>query len=119
MTRTAIIAASLASIALTTPAMALHAQRAVSYEEELARREQGVIMTHPIAGRDNNLWHDYQTDVAEARQELRKDLDDVSDSEDRRDAWEEYRSELADARYDYVKEMKEKGYRVGQVRLEP
>ncbi|AUW57653.1 hypothetical protein C1T17_05585 [Sphingobium sp. SCG-1] len=117
MTRTAIIAAALASIALTAPAA--HAQRAVSYEEELARREQGVILTHPLAGRDNNLWHDYQTDVAEARQELRKDLDDVSDSEDRRDAWEEYRSELADARYDYVKEMKEKGYRVGQVRLEP
>ena len=119
MIRTIILAASLASIATVAPARAMHNQRVVSYEEQLAAREQGVIMTRPIAGRDNNLWHDYQTDVAEARQELRKDLDDVTDSEDRRDAWEEYRSELVDARRDYVKEMREKGYRVGQVRLEP
>ncbi|MDX3909080.1 MAG: hypothetical protein QHC67_04600 [Sphingobium sp.] len=116
MIRTAFI---LAAVAMTAPAVAAHAQRPVSYEEERARQENNLIMTHPIAGRQNNLWHDYETDVAEARQELRKDLADVTDSEDRRDAWEEYRSELVDARYDYVKEMKEKGYRVGRARIAP
>ena len=40
-----------------------------------------------------------------------------SDAEDNRDAWDEYRAELADARGDYAKEMTEKGYPVGQVRV--
>lgn len=109
----------MALVAATTPAMAAHNQRAVSYEEELAAQEDDLVLDRPIAGISNNLWFDYQTDVAEARHELKKDLDDVTDSEDRRDAWDEYRTELADARADYAKEMKEKGYRTGQVRIEP
>ena len=68
-------------------------------------------------GVENDYWFNYQTDLAEARKELTKDLRGSSDAEDNRDAWEEYRAELADARGDYAKEMAEKGYPVGQVRV--
>ncbi len=54
--------------------------------------------------------------MAEALHELKKDL---AEREDRRDAWGEYRTELADARADYAREMREKGHRTGQVRIEP
>ncbi|HEX7875410.1 MAG TPA: hypothetical protein VF489_02380 [Sphingobium sp.] len=89
----------------------------VSYEEELARAEGDVTLNMPIAGVENNAWFNYQTDLAEARKELKKDLRAATDTEDERDAWDEYRTELADARHDYVKEMKEKGYPTGQVRV--
>lgn len=107
---------SLAAAVLFTPAAAL-AQGPVSYEEQLAKVESQLVFQAPIAGIENNYWFDYQTDLAEARSELTKDLRGSSDAEDNRDAWEEYRAELADARGDYAKEMAEKGYRAGQVRV--
>lgn len=89
----------------------------VSYEEQLARAEGELTLNIPIAGVENNAWFDYQTDIEEARTELKKDLRGSTDAEDERDAWDEYRTELADARHDYVKEMREKGYPTGQVRV--
>jgi hypothetical protein len=106
----------LAPLALAFPATAM-AQGPVSYEEQLAKVEDQLVYHAPIAGIQNNYWFDYQTDLAEARHELTKDLRGSSDAEDNRDAWEEYRAELADARGDYAKEMAEKGYRTGQVRV--
>lgn len=121
MTKITLLAAP-AALALMLPATAFAqsgSRLPASYEEQLAVQEASMILASPIAGIDNNLWHDYQTDISEARQELRKDLDDVSDAEDRRDAFEEYRRELSDARMDYAKEMKEKGYRLREVRVHP
>lgn len=89
----------------------------VSYEEQLASVEDQLVYEAPIAGVENNYWFNYQTDLAEAHKELTKDLRHSSDAEDNRDAWEEYRTELADARGDYAKEMAEKGYPVGEVRV--
>lgn len=63
----------------------------------------------------NSYWLDYKTDVSEAERELRSDLRDAGDEEDRRDAWEEYRQELADAKQDFRREMRERGYSVGRV----
>ncbi|MEE9433007.1 MAG: hypothetical protein V3V15_02055 [Sphingorhabdus sp.] len=68
------------------------------------------IMKRPIAGVRNNYWYDYQSDVLEAENELRKDLRRAKTGQDRREAWEEYNRELIDARKDYRKEMIEKGY---------
>ena len=89
----------------------------ISYEEHLAAVEVELAYQEPIAAVENKYWFDYQTDLAEAKTELIKDLDQSSDAEDNRDAWEEYRAELADARGDYAKEMAEKGYPIGQVRV--
>lgn len=67
----------------------------------------------PSPNNDSNKWWvDYQTDISEARRELRSDLRRATDAEDRFDAREEYRREIADAKYDYEKEMIERGYRV-------
>lgn len=99
------------------PAAVMAQEGPVSYEEQLAQVETQLVYQAPIAGVENNYWFDYQTDLAEARQELTKDLRGSSDAEDNRDAWEEYRAELADARGDYAKEMAEKGYPVGEVRV--
>ncbi|MCP1468340.1 hypothetical protein J3E64_000007 [Sphingobium sp. OAS761] len=88
-----------------------------SYEEQLAHVEDQLVYQAPIAGVENDYWFNYQTDLAEARKELTKDLRRSTDAEDNRDAWEEYRSELADARGDYAKEMAEKGYPIGEVRV--
>ncbi|EAQ27747.1 hypothetical protein NAP1_09142 [Erythrobacter sp. NAP1] len=60
----------------------------------------------------NKWWVDYQTDISEARRELRSDLRRATDAEDRFDARREYERELEDAKYDYEKEMLERGYRV-------
>ncbi|RYM10525.1 hypothetical protein [Sphingobium cupriresistens] len=89
----------------------------VSYEEQLAQVETQLVYQGPIAGVENDYWFNYQTDLAEARKELTGDLRGSSDAEDNRDAWEEFRAELADARGDYAKEMAEKGYPVGEVRV--
>ncbi len=89
----------------------------VSYEEQLAQVETQLVYQEPIAGEENDYWFNYQTDLAEARKELTKDLRGASDAEDNRDAWDEYRAELADARGDYAKEMAEKGYPIGKVRV--
>jgi hypothetical protein len=110
------LATTLALLGLAaTPAFAQEGP--VSYEEQLAQVETQLVYQAPIAGVENDYWFDYQTDIAEARQELTKDLRGASDAEDNRDAWEEYRAELADARGDYAKEMAEKGYPIGQVRV--
>lgn len=109
----------LASAALLgmAPAAVLAQEGQVSYEEQLAQVETQLVYQAPIAGVQNNYWFNYQTDLAEARKELTSDLHGSSDAEDNRDAWDEYRAELADARGDYAKEMAEKGYPVGEVRV--
>ncbi|MFC3442739.1 hypothetical protein ACFOKF_16305 [Sphingobium rhizovicinum] len=114
MIRSKLLAAALLSAA---PAAAFAQGPVVSYEEQLARVEDQLVYPAPIAGVENDYWFNYQTDLAEARKELTKDLRHSSDAEDNRDAWDEYRAELADARGDYAKEMTEKGYPVGQVRV--
>lgn len=85
------------------------------YEEQLAREEEKLILTAPIAGIKNSRWFDYRGNVNEAQKELHSDLRDVSDIEDRRDAWEEYAHELKHERVDYIEDMAEKGYRQGYV----
>lgn len=118
--------AAIAALAAGVPFTAAIAQpsvpydgRPISHEEALARAETDIVLTRPIAGVTNDYWFDYETDIAEARQEFSKDMAHATDTEDRRDAWEEYRAEMADARRDYAREMREKGYRVGDVRLLP
>ncbi len=86
-------------------------------EEEMARAEEGQIVQSPIGGVRNARWFDYRTNVGEAQKELTRDLRHASDMEDRRDAWEEYASELKAERTHYVKEMRERGYRYGTVRV--
>ncbi len=121
MTRSQLVAAALLGTMAVAPSIALaqppHPEGPVSYEEQLAQVENQLTYDAPIAGVENNYWFNYQTDLAEARKELTKDLRHSSDAEDNRDAWEEYRAELADARGDYAKEMAEKGYPVGEVRV--
>ena len=85
------------------------------YEEQMARDEEKLILTAPIAGIKNSRWFDYRGDVNEAQKELHSDLRGVSDVEDRRDAWEEYAQELKHERVDYIEDMAEKGYRQGYV----
>ena len=114
---TRMIFAAAALMGMTATAALAQGEGPVSYEEQLARVEVDLTYQAPIAGVENNYWFNYQTDLAEARKELTKDLRGASDAEDNRDAWEEYRAELADARGDYVKEMAEKGYPIGEVRV--
>ena len=87
------------------------------YEEQLARAEEALIITSPIAGIENSLWFDYRIDVTEAQKELTSDLRRASDTEDRRDAWDEYAHELKDERIDYIEKMAKRGYRQGRVYL--
>jgi hypothetical protein len=76
------------------------------------------ILTTPIAGKYNNYWYDYKSDVEEAESELRSDLRRADTAQDEREARAEFRRELADARKDYRKEMREKGYlRRGSVEM--
>ena len=109
-------------LAIATPIFALGmmaaaGQAAVSdlYEERLARAEERLILTAPIAGIENSLWYDYRIDITEAQKELRADLGRASDLEDLRDAWEEYARELRHEREEYIEEMAERGYRSGTV----
>lgn len=85
------------------------------YEEQMAREEEKLILTAPIAGIKNSRWFDYRSDILEAQKELSSDLRHVSDLEDQRDAWEEYAHELKHERIDYIEDMAEKGYRQGYV----
>lgn len=87
------------------------------HEEQVARAEEALIITTPIAGIESSLWFDYRIDITEAQKELTTDLRSASDIEDRRDAWEEYAHELKHERIDYIEEMAERGYRMGQVFL--
>ncbi|HEU4820465.1 MAG TPA: hypothetical protein VFS87_04835 [Qipengyuania sp.] len=87
----------------------------ILYEEQMAREEEKLILTSPIAGIKNSRWFDYRGDVNEAQKELSSDLRGASDVEDRRDAWEEYAHELKHERIDYIEDMAEKGYRQGIV----
>lgn len=74
-----------------------------------------VIRTEPVQGVYNQSWYNYVADINEADKELTSDLKRATDREDRADAWEEYEVELADADKDYVKEMRQRGYKVGRV----
>ncbi|MEX0343015.1 MAG: hypothetical protein AB3N06_10535 [Erythrobacter sp.] len=87
------------------------------YEEQVARAEEDLILTHPIAGIENKLWFDYRIDVVEAQKELTSDLRRASDIEDQRDAWSEYAHELKHEREDYVHDMAKRGYRQGTVHI--
>lgn len=68
------------------------------------------ILTAPIAGKRNNYWFDYKSDVEEAESELESDLRRTKTAQDEREARAEFRREIADARKDYTKEMRERGY---------
>lgn len=85
------------------------------YEEQVARAEERMIFTSPIAGIENSAWFDYRIDVIEAQKELTSDLRRASDIEDLRDAWEEYGHELKDERTDYTRKMAKRGFRIGTV----
>ena len=87
----------------------------ILYEEQMAREEEKLILSAPIAGIENSRWFDYRCNVNEAQKELHSDLRGASDVEDRRDAWEEYARELKDERVDYIEDMAKKGYRQGYV----
>jgi hypothetical protein len=86
-------------------------------EEQMAREEESLIVQAPIGGVRNARWFDYRTNVGEAQKELTRDLRHATDMEDRRDAWEEYATELKAERRHYVKEMRERGFRYGTVRV--
>ena len=73
------------------------------------------IRKEPIAGQYDKRWYNYLSDVLEADKELKSDLRRATDAEDKRDAWEEYEHELVDADKDYVKEMRERDFRVARV----
>ena len=96
-------------------ATAVSAAIPMLYEEQMARAEEALIITAPIAGIENRFWFDYRIDVTEAQKELSSDLRRASDLEDRRDAWEEYAHELKHERVHYIEEMAERGYRMGRV----
>ena len=68
------------------------------------------ILTAPIAGKRNNYWFDYKSDIEEAESELESDLRRAKTAQDEREARAEFRREIADARKDYTKEMRERGY---------
>lgn len=76
-----------------------------------------VVRTQPVQGVYNRSWYNYVADINEAEKELTSDLKRATDREDRADAWEEYEVELADADKDYVKEMRQRGYKVGRVTM--
>ncbi|WP_202388796.1 hypothetical protein [Pontixanthobacter aquaemixtae] len=108
------LAATLA-VAIGTLSITANATAPLLAEEALAREEEKRIITSPIAGIENRFWFDYRGDINEAQKELASDLNRASDIEDIRDAWEEYTFELAGERRHYVKEMAERGYRMGSV----
>lgn len=110
MNRTSIIPA-LALIA----AGAAQAALPVLYEEALAREEEKLIFTSPIAGIENNLWFEYRIEVIDAQKDFSGELRDADDVGDRREAWEDYADELRDERLHYIEEMAERGYRDGRV----
>ncbi len=104
------------ALAVTAGGFSLAGGIAPGLKAHPGKHQHTKILTKPIAGVRNNYWYDYLSDVQEAENELRKDLDDAKDAKDRRQAWKEYNHELADARKDYRKEMIEKGYiRKGRV----
>lgn len=72
---------------------------------------------HPKGDADLSYWRDYQTDLSEAKRELRSDLRRAKKPSDRAEAWTEYRREVADAKSDYNKEMVEKGFMRGRVEV--
>ena len=74
-----------------------------------------VVRTEPVQGVFNPSWYNYVADINEADKELTSDLKRATDREDEADAYEEYEVELADADKDYVKDMRERGYKVARV----
>lgn len=105
-----------AAIATTLGASAAYAvQTPMSYEEIMAHREESRIITSPIAGVTNHYWFDYQINVEEAKKELASDMRHAHKISAERRAWDEYGHELKQERHHYVKEMKKRGYPVGEV----
>lgn len=105
--------------AALAPALILPAMSAAPALAQGGHYVRAAILEEPIAGRRNNYWYDYRSDVEEAENELRKDLRRAKTEQDRREAQREYVRELADARHDYRKEMAEKGFvRRGEVTVE-
>ena len=74
------------------------------------REAHSHILNAPIAGKRNNYWFDYKSDIEEAESELKSDLRRADTAQDEREARAEFRREVADARKDYVQEMRERGY---------
>jgi hypothetical protein len=70
-----------------------------------------------VYSENNPHWLDLQTDLSEARRELRNDLAGADDAADAANARREYRREVADARDDFAQEMAEKGFIVRQGRV--
>jgi hypothetical protein len=97
-------------IAVAGLAMAIAVGWAIKAHAHPGRAQHAHILETPLAGLRNNYWYDYRSDVAEAENELRKDLRRAKSQQDKREAWREYNRELRDARSDYTKEMVEKGY---------
>lgn len=56
------------------------------YEERLARAQERLILTAPIAEIEISLWYDHRIDITEAQKELRADLSRASDLYNLRDA---------------------------------
>lgn len=105
MRTTTLILGAAAIAMLTTPAF--------------ATRKGDRFVGRVVADESNPWYRDYQTDLSEARRELKKDLADAKDEADRGKAYAEYEREVADARHDFTKEMRERGLRSGTVTVEP
>ncbi|QIG78966.1 hypothetical protein [Stakelama tenebrarum] len=96
-------AAAGAALFAGAPAMA-QSSVAISAESRADAAASPIVFTE-----ENSHWRDYQTDLSEARRELRSDLRRAHDADDRVDAYAEYEREVADARHDFRKEMAERG----------
>lgn len=90
---------------------------ALPIQAHYAVGQKPEVRTEPVAGVYNKFWYNYVADINEADKELASDIKRATDEEDRYEAWEEYHQELADADKDYVKEMRERGYRIGRVTI--
>ena len=113
------VAAAIAACGLaSTSATAVQTgQVPMSYEEFMAHQEEAHIITAPIAGVVNHYWFDYQVNIVEAKKELASDMRHAHKIAAERRAWDEYGHELKHERFHYVKEMKKRGYPVGEVYL--
>ena len=54
------------------------------------------ILTAPIAGKRNNYWFDYKSDIEEAESELESDLRRAKTAQDEREARAEFRGAVRD-----------------------
>lgn len=98
-------------------AAGLMATTAAAYVPYTKADVEAMIRTEPAEGLYNKQWFNYEADILEARREYYSDMARATDLEDRYDALEELHDEVVDADRDYVKEMRERGYRVVRVRV--